>query len=392
MNKKISLGVAVAIVIAFVTATFAITMSVSQRIYNKLISNLQQRIASYSLMDEADSVVRENYYGTVSETARNSALIAGYIDALDDGSSYYLNANAYSAYLASIKGEVNGIGINATYDFSSGYIMVLSVLDGSPADSAGIKKDDLISVIDGEAVTQENYAELIKSLNGNKLTSVKITYIRDKNAKTVSVMMGYSSRSVSTKIIGDETAYIKIDGFYQNTSEQLKEALDSLPQGAKSIVFDLRGTHSGTIQYTADALKLIVPIASEGSGALATEIDKNGKETYYASNSSCISGYKMAVLIDSETSCSGELFACDLRDFGVAVLVGEKTAGNANVQKSFSLSDGSGIVLTVAKVKPYITETFDGVGLEPDIGIAAEPGDESDVQLQKAINYLSSDS
>ena len=57
MNKKISLGVAVAIVIAFVTATFAITMSVSQRIYNKLISNLQQRIASYSLMDEADSFV-----------------------------------------------------------------------------------------------------------------------------------------------------------------------------------------------------------------------------------------------------------------------------------------------------------------------------------------------
>lgn len=392
MNKKISLGVAVAMVIAFVTATFAITMSVSQRIYNKLISNLQQRIASYSLMDETDSVVRENYYGTVSETARNSAMIAGYIDALDDDSSYYLNANAYSAYLASIKGEVNGIGINATYDFSSGYIMVLSVLDGSPAASAGIKKDDLISVIDGEAVTQDNYSELIKSLNGNKLTSVKITYIRDKNAKTVSVMMGYSSRSVSSKTIGDETVYIKIDGFYQNTAEQLKEALDSLPQGAKSIVFDLRGTHSGTIQYTADALKLIVPIASEGSGALATEIDKNGKETYYSSNASCISGYKIAVLIDSETSCCGELFACDLRDFGVAVLIGEITAGNANVQKSFSLSDGSGIILTVAKVKPYITETFDGVGLEPDIEIAAETGSESDIQLNKAINYLSSDS
>ena len=392
MNKKISLGVAVAIVIAFVTATFAITMSVSQRIYNKLISNLQQRIASYSLMDEADSFVRDNYYGIVSETARNSAMIAAYIDALDDDSSYYLNANAYSAYLASIKGEVNGIGINATYDYSSGYIVVLSVLDGSPAASAGIKKDDLISVIDGEAVTQDNYAELIKSLNGNKLTSVKITYIRDKNAKTVSVMMGYSSRSVSTKTISDETVYIKIDGFYQNTAEQLKDALDDIPQGAKSIVFDLRGTSAGTIQYTADALKLIVPIASEGSGALATEVDKNGKETYYASNASCISGYKIAVLIDGETSCCGELFACDLRDFGVAVLVGERTAGNANVQKSFSLSDGSGIILTVAKVKPYITETFDGVGLEPDIEIAAETGSESDIQLKKAINYLSSDS
>ena len=71
---------------------------------------------------------------------------------------------------------------------------------------------------------------------------------------------------------------------------------------------------------------------------------------------------------------------------------GMGTSGNANVQKSFSLSDGSGIILTVAKVKPYITETFDGVGLEPDIEIAAEPGSESDTQRQKAINYLSSDS
>ena len=175
MNKKISLGVAVAIVIAFVTATFAITMSVSQRIYNKLISNLQQRIASYSLMDEADSVVRENYYGTVSETARNSALIAGYIDALDDGSSYYLNANAYSAYLASIKGEVNGIGINATYDFSSGYIMVLSVLDGSPADSAGIKKDDLV------VIRKQNTAEdgeiVVAMINGE--TTLKRIFRRN---------------------------------------------------------------------------------------------------------------------------------------------------------------------------------------------------------------------
>lgn len=388
MNKKISLGVAVAIVIAFVTATFAITMSVSQRIYNRLISNLQERQSSYALIDELDSVVRENYYGSVAEASRNTGLLSGYVESLGDSSCHYLSPNAYSAYISSIKGEINGIGINATFDTASGYIMVTSVFESSPAASAGIKEGDLLSVIDGEAVTAENYTDLLNRLGGNKLTSIKITYIRDNNQKTTSVMMGYSSRSVHSKQIGSDSVYIKIDGFYANTASQLQDVIDSFDKDVSSIIFDVRGTKSGTIEYTADSLKLLVPIASEGSGALATEIDKNGNEVYYSSNASCISSVKMAVLINADTECCGELFACDLRDFGVASLIGEKTAGNANVQKSFALSDGGGVILTVAKVKPYITETFENIGLQPDLAVS-ESNDGNDAQLQAAIDFLS---
>lgn len=391
MNKKISLGVAVAIVIAFVTATFAITMSVSQRIYNKLISDLQGRIETYSLIDELDSVVRENYYGEVSPGARNSNMLAGYVDSLEDNSCVFLAPAAYSSYISSINGEISGIGINCTFDFESGYICVTSVFNDSPAESAGIKEGDLISVIDGEAVTKDNYEQLINSLYGKKLTSVKITFIHDNSTKTVSVMMGYSSKSVSYKEAGLNTAYIKIDGFYANTAQQLSDVIDNLDKDVTSIIFDVRGTSSGTIQYTTDVLKLLVPVASEGSGALATEIDKNGNTTYYESNASCVSGIKMIVLTDSETASCGELFACDLHDFGLAALVGEKTQGNANVQKAFQLSDGSGVILCVAKVKPYITETFDEIGISPDIEVESSAQTvENDVQLEAAINYLSS--
>lgn len=388
MNKKISLGVAVAIVIAFVTATFAITMSVSQRIYNRLISNLQDRQSAYALIDELDSVVRENYYGSVSESSRNTGLLSGYVESLGDSSCHYLSPNAYNAYVASMKGEINGIGINATFDSASGYIMVTSVFENSPAATAGIKEGDLLSVIDGEAVTAENYTELLNSLNGNKLTSIKITYIRDNSQKKASVMMGYSSSSVHTKQIDSDVTYIKIDGFYANTAAQLQDALDSLGKDVTSVIFDVRGAKSGTIEYTAEALKLLVPIASEGSGALATVVDKNGEETYYSSNASCISSIKMAVLINGETECCGELFACDLRDFGVAYLIGEKTAGNANVQESFALSDGGGVILTVAKVKPYITETFEGTGLQPDLAVSNTEA-ETDTQLNAAADFLS---
>ncbi|MBQ7595715.1 MAG: PDZ domain-containing protein [Clostridia bacterium] len=390
MNKKISMGVAVAIVIAFVTATFAVTMSVSQRIYNRLISNLQDRLASYSLIDELDSVVRSNYYGTVDESVRNGDMLAGYVKSLNDESSFYLDPAAYSAYTASINGEINGIGISASFDAKSGYILVSNVIDGSPADSAGLKSGDLISVIDGEAVNKDNYSELLSSLNGNKLTSVKITFNRAEKTKTVSVMMGYSSKSVSSKKAGDDTVYIKIDGFYSNTAQQLKDVISDLSDNVKSIIFDVRGTSTGTVEYTCDTLKLIVPLASEGSGALATETDKNGKTVFYASNASSLSDYNIVVLTNGATSCCGELFACDIRDFDMGVIAGETTAGNADVQKGFMLSNGSGVVLTVAKVTPYITETFENIGVRPDIEVPPAEDGKADTQLQAALSYLSS--
>ena len=390
MNKKISLGVAVTMIIAFIAATFAVTMSVSQRIYNRLIGNLQDRMSSYTLVDELDAVVQKNFYGTVVNDSRNSEMLRGYVDSLNDPSSCYLSKSAYAAYVASMNGEINGIGASVAPDSKSGYLTVTSVFENSPAASAGIKEGDLISVIDGETVTKKNYAKMTESLNGSKLTSVKITYLHKNKAKTVSVMMGYSAKSVTYKEIGASTAYIKIDGFYANTAKQLKELLDTLPDNIKSLIFDVRGTAGGTVQYTADTLKLIVPLASEGSGALATEIDKNGKKTYYASSAASLRDYSIAVLADKETSCCGELFACDLRDFGMSEIIGETTKGNANVQKTFALSDGSGVVLSVAKVYPYITETFDGKGISPDVKVPSEKNtDDNDAQLQAAVEYLS---
>ena len=88
-------------------------------------------------------------------------MLAGYVRSLGDESSFYLDPAAYSAYVASINGEINGIGVSASFDAESGYILVSNVIDGSPADSAGMKSGDLISVIDGEAVNKDNYSELL---------------------------------------------------------------------------------------------------------------------------------------------------------------------------------------------------------------------------------------
>ncbi len=400
MNKKISLGLAIALIIVSATATFAITMSVSQRIYNNLITDLPDRAQMYSAIEEIDEIIRSKYYGEIDQSVLDSNLENGYVRGLGDPYSYYMSAEEYKDYYAELEGKSSGVGIETQLDAETGYISVTEVYTGSSAQTAGLRKGDMIIEVAGDTVNADNYSDMVKRLSGTKLTSVNVTYRRDNVDKTVSIVLGYSSQTVSYKMIGN-TGYIKITAFYKTTLKQLKNAIDSLTsQGVKSLIFDVRGTTEGTVEYTCQVLDYLVPVATEGNKAVATLVDKNGKTVKtYSSDADHIS-MPMSVLINSATSGCAELFACDLRDFGKAVLVGNTTAGNAGVQELFELSDGAAVVLTTSKVLPYISESYDAVGVEPDteVSLTAQQQlnlntltQEEDTQLQTAIAMISGD-
>ena len=134
---------------------------------------------------------------------------------------------------------------------------------------------------------------------------------------------------------------------------------------------------------------------------IITNTYKNGNNVKtYSSDAKDIT-MPMAVLINSDTAGCGELFACDLKDFGKAFLIGEKTAGRADVQETFELSDGGAVVLTTSKMLPYISESFDGKGLTPDTEIILADSlrenlstleKDRDTQLQAAISMLADNS
>ena len=376
MNKKISLGLAIALIILSATATFAITMSVSQRMYNKLITDLPKRAQMYDAVEEVDKIVRSKYYGDIDEALLDSNLENGYINGLGDKYSRYMNADAYKLYSSKLEGRSAGIGVEVETDLESGYLLITEVYPNSPAQTEGLQKGDKIVAIGGDTVTAENSSEMAGRLSGIKLTSVSLTYRRDDVDKSVNVVLGYTNQTVSYELIGT-VGYIKISAFYKNTLNQLEKAVDQLKkEGAKSLVFDVRSTYDGTI-------------------------DKNGNNVKtYSSDAKDIT-MPMAVLINSDTAGYGELFACDLKDFGKAFLIGEKTAGRADVQETFELSDGGAVVLTTSKMLPYISESFDGKGLTPDTEIILADSlrenlstleKERDTQLQAAISMLAGNS
>ena len=397
MNKKISLGLALSLIFLSVALAVTLTMTFSLQIYNGIIKDVADRSNLYSTVSEIDDLVRENYFGELNENFLNTMMSDGFVEGVGDRYSYYMTATEYADYLDEDKGNKGGIGIIAVYDSQNNNIYVSEVSAKSPAQVQGIQKGDVITAVDSVKVTPSNYEELIKKLDGEKLTNVQVTFKRGETEKTVSVARGYSAQSVYYSVT-DKVGYIKITAFYSTTVDQLKDALDYMSKNSVTgVVFDLRNTNTGLIRNAVECIDVIAPVATEGTGALATAVDKDGKTIETFTSDSDSRSFAMSILVNSNTSGAAELFACDLRDFGIAQLVGTKTAGNGTMQKVFKLSDGSAVALTVAKVIPYKSESFNGTGLEPDhkIELTAEQNSRlpmlslaKDAQYQKALELV----
>lgn len=366
MNRKISLGLALALIFLAIAGTVAVTAAVTMRVYNSIIKDLPSRTSLYSTVSEIDDIVRNNYFGEINDSLLNADLSEGYASGIGDRYSYYMTAAEYAVYLDEMQGQMVGVGANMYYDPTDAGLYVSAVSENSPAALAGLQKGDRIVSINEEAVTAYNYTELMENLTGDRLSSVTVTFSRDGASQTVNLVKGYTAQTVFTSLNGT-VGYVQITAFYATTASQLEAAVETLSEnGATSLIFDLRGCSAGTTEYAANTLDVLVPVASEGSGALATAYSKDGsvRRTFTAAASSV--SMSMMVLINGETAGPAELFACDLRDYGMARLIGETTAGNGCLQEVFALSDGGAIILTTAEIHPYISESYNQVGIVPD--------------------------
>ena len=272
MNKKISLGLAISLICIFVAVAVTITMTVSMSIYNKIIKDVSERSNLYSTISEIDDIVRKNYFGQINENLLASMTTSGYINGLGDRYSRYMTATEYAEYKEKEKGNDGGIGVIAVYDSKNNNIYVSEVSEGSPAQLQGIEKGDVITAVDSVEVTPKNYEDLIERLSGDKLTTVDVTFTHLDESKTVSVARGYEAQTVFYSV-NNGVGYIKIVAFYSNTADQLKTAIKYMESNSvKSVIFDVRNNNSGLIEYAVDCIDLIVPVAIEGNGAIATAV------------------------------------------------------------------------------------------------------------------------
>ena len=393
MNRKVPLGVTIALMIIAVSVAITISQIISVAYYNKDYTDVAALRQAYTKLNEIDDIVSENYVNSTDPDRIADGMAMGYIAALDDKWGAYMTADEYKETLQSMMGKNIGIGINIYQDIDTGYIYISYVMENTPAASSGLQRGDLICKVNGTDVNEMGYSEAVNSIRGKSGESVSFTVKRGESYIDFTIVrQEYTDISVQSKMIGN-IGYIKITDFNESTPAQFISAVDLMKnQGAVGLIFDLRNNGGGTLASVEKMLDYILP-----EGVLVSAEYKNGvKEDLFKSDANCVD-LPMAVLTNGNTASAAELFSAAVRDMNKGILIGEKTYGKGVMQQTYNLSDGSAIRITIAKFYPPSGVNFDGQGLEPNIPVThtedeskyfykLEP--ENDSQVKAALDYF----
>lgn len=397
MNKKISLGTAIALMFVVAAVTFSATVLYASDKFNQTVSNITEREAMYDKIAEIDTYVRNNFIGDIDEETLLDRIAAGYMDGIEDTYGEYYTVEEYERITSNNEGKIVGIGITASRT-ENGYILVEEVYPDSPAAAAQIVAGELIVKVNDIDLSPETYEEGIAEIAGQAGTTLSLVVRNGNEDREITEI---TRRKVQKPTVYstsfDSVGYVRLTEFNGSTYDQFKTAVETLlNNGATSLIFDVRDNGGGTLDAVVKVLDMLLP-----EGDIATSIDKDGiVEVIGVSDPSCVT-VPMAVLTNSRTASAAELFTQALRDYGVAKSVGETTYGKGTMQVYHKLKDGSAIKVTTNKYNPPVSPNYDGIGLVPDYEVVLETGDilgvdaispEMDVQLATAVEYVTTGS
>lgn len=220
--------------------------------------------------------------------------------------------------------------------------------------------------VDENSINESIAEGYLSALDGYNTILTKEDYEQYKLEKSGTDKDGNEIKTVTYKKFGT-AGYIKFHVFNDNTVNEFTDAYDVLMNNSvTALVLDVRNTDSTNIEAAAKIIDMIVPIANDGTGAIATVTNKDGEIIKVFSSDAKSISMPMAVIVNENTSGAGELIACDIRDFGKGAVVGKTTKGNGTYQEIFELSDGGAVILTVAELVPYMSDSYNGAGVVPD--------------------------
>lgn len=308
----------------------------------------------------------KKYDGTIDDSKLLDGAIKGMTNALGDPYTVYMTKEEASDFMSKMQGNFSGVGIQL--DVKDNKIVVVTPIEGSPAEKAGILKGDVILKVDDKDVTAEEYDKVITMIRGTKGTNVKLTLTREGKGifeanltrDTITV------KSVKEEIIQDGIALVSISSFDEHTDQEFLDTLNSLKtNGVKGIILDLRGNPGG---YLSTAVNVVSQFIPKDKVIVSTK-DKNGSEEKSFSTGGDYIGAPLVVLVDDSTASAAEIVAGALKDYKAATLVGVTTFGKGVVQSPIEMSDGTLLKVTVSKWYTPNGNNIHKAGIEPDVKV-----------------------
>lgn len=338
---------------------------------------------------EAWNLVHTRYYDLpVDDELLTEGAIDGMLAVLGDDHTRYLSPVDEQAARQSMSGEFQGIG--AEVEGRDGFITVVSPIEGSPAEAAGLRPGDRLLQADGTDLTGMDVSEAAALVRGPAGTAVLLLIGRGEEQFELEIIRDVVAlRSVRSEIMDDNIAYLRLNRFGDQSDEELSEALEELMEANPAgLILDLRRNPGGALNTAVDIADEFLP-----EGIILRERFGDGQERLYESSDEGLAeSIPLVVLIDEGSASASEVLAGAIRDEDRGTLIGQTTFGKGTVQTWQPLSNGGGVRLTIARWLTPDEEWVHKEGLEPDYFIPLPEFDPEaefeDTQLQAAIDYL----
>lgn len=346
-------------------------------------------------MKTIEEVIDSYYYGEeVSSQELQDGIYKGMVAALNDPYSEYYTKEELEDTLNSNKGISYGIGAYIQLNEEMNSAMISGVMEGAPAEEAGLREGDIICKVDGEETMGLSVTQVVSLVKGQENTTVHLTVYREGEPDylEIDVVRGklIETETVQSGMLEDTNniGYLRIREFDAVTVDQFNEAMAELrASDMKGLILDLRSNPGGDLTAVVEVARRLLP-----EGMVVYTEDKAGKRTEYTCDGAHEIQIPMAVLVNEYSASASEILAGAIKDYNKGTLIGTTTYGKGIVQRINRLDDGTAVKLTVSAYFTPSGTNIHGIGIEPDIELKydydAYDEDGTDNQVEKAIEIL----
>ncbi len=347
----------------------------------------------FSLMWEAWYQLEENYVNPEDFDYEKMVYgaISGMVEAIEDPYTLFFDPKETDTFLEDVSGRFEGVGMEI--GIRDGQLQIISPIEGTPADKAGLRPGDKIVKVDDVLTIDITIEEAVSLIRGPKGTEVVLTILRDEWETTREFRIERAVieiPSMKWELEDNNIAYIQLYHFSEKSDQDFQNiAVEILNSSAEKIILDLRNNPGGYLERAQDIAGWFLErgqiVVIEDFGT------KQEQEIYQSKGNARLVDYPLVVLINQGSASASEILASALRDNRGVKLIGETSYGKGSVQKLQALSNGSSLKITVANWLTPNGELIHDKGLEPDIKVEMTDEDyeqERDPQLDKALEII----
>jgi len=314
------------------------------------------------------SRIKNDYVEEVSDEELLEYAIRGMLNGLDPHSAY-LNAEEFNELRIGTTGEFGGLGIEVGME--DGFVKVVSPIDDTPAQRAGMQSGDLIIRLDETPVKGLSLNDAVKLMRGKPGSIIRLTVIREGEDKPLTIDIKrdiIKVTSVRNRMLDDDYGYVRISNFQTKTTADMLKAIRKMKSeaegGLSGLVLDLRNNPGGVL---SGAVGVSDAFLNDGMIVYTDGREEDSKLRYDATQGDILDGKPLVILVNGGSASASEIVAGAMQDHNRAVIMGTKTFGKGSVQTIQDLQTGGAVKLTTSRYFTPNGRSIQAMGIEPDI-------------------------